>query len=102
LIGVPGTGSASNRRVRKDFLPNEIGAIRRALAPTVEAAARERQGTRTDIVETFHEVEANKTRAKLDAFPGVSGRPVEEIAKVIATTALIVATTNRRSERRLE
>jgi hypothetical protein len=39
---------------------------------------------------------------KLGAFAGVSGRPVEKIAKVIATTALIVAITNRRSERRPE
>lgn len=75
-------GEFAENAQRKDFLPSEIEAIRRALLPTEKEAARERQGKRNDLVETFHEV-PQKTRDKIGAFAGVSGRTVEKIAQVV-------------------
>ncbi|MGP0058588.1 MAG: MT-A70 family methyltransferase [Beijerinckiaceae bacterium] len=77
-------GEYAENADRKDFLPSEIDAIRRALLPKEQEAAKERQGTRSDLVETFHEVEnAGKTRDKIGNFAGVSGRTVEKIARVV-------------------
>ena len=56
-------GEFAENAYRKDFLPSEIGAIRRAMEPAQKAAAKERQGTRSDIVETFHN--GGKTRDKV-------------------------------------
>ena len=78
-------GEFHENAIRKDFLPSEIDAIRRAMEPVEKAAAKGRQGTRTDLVETFHEVpKPQKTRDKIGAFAGVSGRTVEKIAEVVA------------------
>jgi N6-adenosine-specific RNA methylase IME4 len=68
---------------RKDFLPSEIDAIRRALEPIEKAAAKERQGSRNDLRETFPEVDEQRARDKVGAFAGVSGRTVEKIAQVM-------------------
>jgi ParB family chromosome partitioning protein len=45
--------------------------------------AKERQGTRTDLVENCHEVDAGKTRDKVAAAVGMSGRTYEK-AKAVA------------------
>jgi N6-adenosine-specific RNA methylase IME4 len=76
-------GELAENTARKDFLPSEIDAIRRALEPIEKAAAKERQGTRNDIRETFPEVGEQRARDKIGAFAGVSGRTVEKIAKVV-------------------
>jgi N6-adenosine-specific RNA methylase IME4 len=68
---------------RKDFLPSEIDAIRRALEPIEKVAAKERQGSRNDLRETFPEVAEQRARDKVGAFAGVSGRTVEKIAQVM-------------------
>ena len=67
--------------IRKDFLPSEIDAIRRALEPMV---ATPHGGDRSKV-ETFHLVgrEPGKTRDKIGAFAGVSGRTVEKIKAVV-------------------
>ena len=78
-------GELAENADRKDFVPSEIEAICRALMPVEKAAAKKRQGARRDLVETFHEVPApQKTRDKIGAFAGVSGRTVEKIAAVVA------------------
>jgi ParB family chromosome partitioning protein len=41
-------GEAAENFVRKNFTPSEAVAIARALEPEIKAAAKERQGTRTD------------------------------------------------------
>src|SRR5262245_2444046 len=41
-------GELAENAIRKDFLPSEIDAIRRALEPIEKAAAKERQGERVD------------------------------------------------------
>jgi N6-adenosine-specific RNA methylase IME4/ParB-like chromosome segregation protein Spo0J len=76
-------GELAENVERKNFLPSEIDAIRRAVEPIERAAAKGRQGARNDLVESFHEVGAGKTRDKIGAFAGVSGRTVAKIAEVI-------------------
>ena len=80
-------GELSENAHRKDFLPSEIDAIRRALMPREKAAAKERQvaglrrGDEKPVVENFHD--GGKTRDKIGAFAGVSGRTVEKIAAIM-------------------
>jgi N6-adenosine-specific RNA methylase IME4 len=76
-------GELAENAHRKDFLPSEIEAIRRALEPIEKAAAKARSGARTDLRENFPEVEAGRTRDKIGSFAGVSGRTVEKITKVV-------------------
>jgi ParB/RepB/Spo0J family partition protein len=80
-------GELHENAARKDFLPSEIDAIRRALEPQEKAAAKERQGARNDIRESFPDVGEQRVRDKIGAFAGVSGRTVEKIAAVIDAAA---------------
>jgi ParB/RepB/Spo0J family partition protein len=81
-------GEFAENAIRKNFLPSEIDAIRRALEPVEKAAAKERQGSRTDLVETFHEVpRPQKSRDKIGDFAGVSGRTVDKIRDVAEAAA---------------
>jgi ParB/RepB/Spo0J family partition protein len=72
-------GELAENAIRKDFLPSEIDAIRRALEPLEKAAAKQR--------ETLGKIslpsEAGRVRDKIGAFAGVSGRTVEKIAAVV-------------------
>jgi ParB/RepB/Spo0J family partition protein len=77
-------GELAENAERKDFLPSEIDAIRRALEPVEKAAAKERQGSRNDLRENFPEVGEQRVRDKIGALAGVSGRTVEKIAAVVA------------------
>jgi N6-adenosine-specific RNA methylase IME4 len=74
-------GELAENAERKDFLPSEIEAIRRAMAPMIATPSGRPP---TQKVETFHNNGAGKTRDKIGAFAGVSGRTVEKIAKVVA------------------
>ena len=74
--------------MRKALTPSEEVAIYRALQPVEKQAAKARQGTRTDLVENFHNVDGRKTRDKLGAFVGKSGRTLEkQVALVEAAEA---------------
>jgi N6-adenosine-specific RNA methylase IME4 len=77
-------GELAENTDRKDFLPSEIDAIRRALEPKEKAAAKARQGTRNDLRESFPDVGEQRARDKIGAFAGVSGRTVEKIAAIVA------------------
>lgn len=72
-------GELAENADRKDFLPSEIDAIRRALEPREKAAAKAR--------ETLGKIspgsEAGRTRDRVGAFAGVSGRTVEKIAAIV-------------------
>ena len=74
---------------RKDLSPSETVALGKRLEEVFRPAAEERQGTRTDlmepdIVESFHKVEAPKTRDKVaDAVGGMSGRTYEKAKAVV-------------------
>ena len=49
-------GEFAENAIRKNFLPSEIDAIRRAMEPAEKAAAKRRQGARTDLQETSGKV----------------------------------------------
>jgi ParB/RepB/Spo0J family partition protein len=78
-------GEFAENAERKDFLPSEIEAIRRAMAPIETAAAKERQGARTDLTsgQVARKSKPERARNKLGAFAGVSGRTIEKIAAVV-------------------
>lgn len=76
-------GELHENTVRKDFLPSEAVAIKKALEPVEHEAAKERQGTRTDIQETFLNVGRGQTRDKVAEYVGVSGRTLEKAEAVI-------------------
>jgi N6-adenosine-specific RNA methylase IME4 len=75
-------GEFAENVYRQDFLPSEIEAIRRALAAIEKTAAKERMsaGGKGWKVST----PSGKTRDRIGAFAGVSGRTVEKIARVVA------------------
>jgi N6-adenosine-specific RNA methylase IME4 len=70
-------GELAENAERKDFLPSEIEAIRRAMAPEIAAQAKERQSRKVSGT-------GEETRDRIGTFAGVSGRTVEKIAKVVA------------------
>jgi ParB-like chromosome segregation protein Spo0J len=76
-------GEFAENAYRKDFLPSEIDAIRRELEPLERARAKARQGARNDLVENCHHVAGGKTRDKIGALTGISGRQVEKIRAVM-------------------
>lgn len=75
-------GEFAENAERKDFTPSEIDAIRRAMLPLEQAAARERKGEarKTGKVSPSNQ---SRSRDKVGAFAGVSGRQVEKIAEVV-------------------
>jgi N6-adenosine-specific RNA methylase IME4 len=75
-------GELAENAARKDFLPSEIDAIRRALEPQEREAAksRQREGGQTKASGKFPE--AGQSRDKVAAFAGVSGRTLQKIAAV--------------------
>src|SRR5271166_2094153 len=77
-------GEFAENSQRKDFLPTEIDAIRRALEPIEREAAKERmrEGGKGWKVSTPSST-PSKTRDRLGAFAGVSGRTVEKIAAIV-------------------
>jgi N6-adenosine-specific RNA methylase IME4/ParB-like chromosome segregation protein Spo0J len=82
-------GEFAENAIRKDFLPSEIDAIRRAMEPIEKAAAKERMSEgggdqrSPDRVGKISTPDVGKTRDKIGAFAGVSGRTVEKIAAVV-------------------
>ena len=77
-------GEFAENAERKDFLPSEIDAIRRAMEPVEKAAARERQRASPGRGKKGAKVsQPFRATDKLGAFAGVSARTVEKIAKVV-------------------
>jgi len=70
-------GELAENAIRKDFLPSEIDAVRRALEPEEKAAATCRKLSGRLVAD------AGETRDKIGAFAGVSGKQVEKIAAVV-------------------
>jgi N6-adenosine-specific RNA methylase IME4 len=68
---------------RLDFKPSEIDGIRRLCEDAVRKQAKKRQGSRTDIKESFPESARGETRDKIGMLVGVSGRTIEKIAAVV-------------------
>jgi N6-adenosine-specific RNA methylase IME4 len=80
-------GELSENAHRKDFLPSEIDAIRRAVEPLEKTAAKERmrEGGRLKVrnISSPSDERAPQTRDRIGAFAGVSGRTVEKIAAIM-------------------
>jgi hypothetical protein len=83
-------GEFAENAERKDFLPSEIDAIRRALLPTQKAAAKERQrkhsGTapgRKKQSGQLSRSDDGRVRDKIAGFAGISGRTLEKIQAII-------------------
>jgi hypothetical protein len=73
-------GEFAENTIRKAFLPTEVDAIRRALAPIVATPV----GRPTkENKENFLNNERGQTRDKIAAFAGWSGRSIEKIAAVV-------------------
>src|SRR2546428_8697036 len=73
---------------RKDFTWSEAVEIKRAIEPVEKAAAKERQveGGRSGgkAGGKLPQASTGKSRDKIGAFAGVSGRTVDKIAAVVA------------------
>jgi N6-adenosine-specific RNA methylase IME4 len=82
-------GEFAENAFRKDFLPSEIEAIRRALEPYEKEAAKERQrkhaGTAPGRRKHSGKVSPSDGRTvnRIGAFAGVSGRSLEKIRAVV-------------------
>ena len=75
-------GEHAENAVRKDFTLSEAVAIKRALEPLEKAAAKERmrEGARVGKVST----PSGKTRDKIAAVTGMSGRTLEKAEAIVA------------------
>ena len=88
-------GEFAENAYRKDFLPSEIEAIRRALEPYEKAAAKERQrhhggtapGRRKRQSAKFSPT-SGRVLDKIGAFAGISGRSLEKIRAVVNAAEL--------------
>jgi hypothetical protein len=76
-------GEFAENSERKDFLPSEIDAIRRAMEPKEKAAAKERMKKGGRGKKGAKVSQPLRTTDKIGSFAGVSGRTVEKIAAVV-------------------
>jgi N6-adenosine-specific RNA methylase IME4 len=82
-------GELAENAHRKNFLPSEIDAIRRALLPLEKAAAKERQrrhgGTAPGRKKQSGQISRSdgRVRDKIAGFAGISGRTLEKIQTII-------------------
>jgi N6-adenosine-specific RNA methylase IME4/ParB-like chromosome segregation protein Spo0J len=83
-------GEFAENAHRKDFLPSEIEAIRRAIEPYERKAAKERQrkhgGTAPGRRKHSGQISTTegRTRDRIGAFAGISGRSLEKIQAIMA------------------
>jgi N6-adenosine-specific RNA methylase IME4 len=82
-------GEFAENAFRKDFLPSEIEAIRRAIEPYERAAAKERQrkhaGTAPGRRKHSGQVSPSdgRSRDRIGAFAGISGRSLAKIQAIV-------------------
>jgi N6-adenosine-specific RNA methylase IME4 len=82
-------GEFAENAYRKDFLPSEIDAIRRALLPLEKAAAKERQrkhgGTAPGRKKQSGQISRSdgRVRDKIADFGGISGRTLVKIQAIV-------------------
>jgi ParB family chromosome partitioning protein len=74
-------GEVAENIFRQNFRPSEMVAIARTLEPIFRREAKQRQGTRTDLVKNLHKVgdDGGRTRTRLGAAVGVSGPTLEKM-----------------------
>ena len=82
-------GEFAENAYRKDFLPSEIEAIRRALLPLEKAAAKERQKRHGDTAPGRKKQSGKisrsdgRVRDRIASFAGISGRTLEKIQAIV-------------------
>jgi N6-adenosine-specific RNA methylase IME4 len=78
-------GEAAENFERKNFTPSEAVAIKRALEPQMRAAAKERQGVRTDLQHggNLPPCSFGKTRDKAARFTGLSPRTLDKAEEIV-------------------
>lgn len=77
-------GEQHENLARKDLLPSEIVALKRALEPIEREAARRRQGTRTDLhPATLAEGDRGDARDRLARYLGVGRTTIERAEEVV-------------------
>jgi N6-adenosine-specific RNA methylase IME4 len=77
-------GEAHENFVRKDLLPSEIVALKRAVEPLERKAARERQGSRADLCSPATVAEGQgETRDKVARYLGVGRTTIERAEAVV-------------------
>jgi len=77
-------GEAHENFVRKDLLPSEIVALKRAIEPLERRAARERQGSRADLCHPAAVVERQgDARDKIARYLGVGRTTIDKAEAVI-------------------
>jgi N6-adenosine-specific RNA methylase IME4 len=80
-------GEAHENFVRKDLLPSEIVALKRAIEPLERRAARQRQGARTDLCHSATVAECQvPVRDRLSRYLGI-GRTTIERAEAVMEAA---------------
>ena len=81
-------GEAHENLVRKDLLPSEIVALKRAIEPLEHREARERQGSRADLCHPATMAECQRAypgdaRDKIARYLGVGRTTIEKAEAVI-------------------
>src|SRR6266852_50893 len=78
-------GEAHENFVRKDLLPSEIVALKRAIEPLERREARERQGSRGDLCHpaTVAECQRADARDKIARYLGVGRTTIERAEAVV-------------------
>src|SRR6202165_2782180 len=78
-------GEAHENLVRKDLLPSEVVALKRAIEPLERREARERQGTRADLCHpaTVAECQRGDARDKIARHLGVGRTTIERAEAVV-------------------
>ncbi|MGA3028242.1 MAG: MT-A70 family methyltransferase [Bryobacteraceae bacterium] len=77
-------GEAHENFVRKDLLPSEIVALKRAIEPLERRSARERQGARADLGHPASEAEdAGEARDRIARYLGVGRTTIDRAEAVI-------------------
>lgn len=73
-------GEAHENFIRKDLLPSEIVALKRAIEPLERREARERQGNRTDLGQA---VDGGEARDKIARYLGVGRTTIDRAEAVV-------------------
>jgi ParB/RepB/Spo0J family partition protein len=76
-------GEYAENAERKDFTPSEAVAIKRLCEPAIVAAAKERQGTRTDLSEKLAQGSKGKARDLVAKRTGKSHATLSKAEKVV-------------------
>src|ERR1039457_2125710 len=85
-------GEAHETFVRKDLLPSEIVALKRAIEPLERRAARERQGTRSDLCHPATVAECQgAARDRIARYLGVGRTTIDRKSTRLNSSHLVIS-----------